>query len=293
MSNQEILSISNNYVDEDETIEIMLVDEGSNEEVKTYEEMLEERDIHENNSFLEEQTETRQYVLNILKYFDKSDLLQYYEKMFEENKLFEHSTNKYYTSIFESKPLFQKIGKNVEKRRKNMDDDIRKKIKTDFYKEIQKSLNEKLKYLNIKDSFAFTKSMKEDVSLDKCHKNLRMSLKEMLVSPPKQKPNDLQILENNSKILKQKEINKLDKILNKKIEELYNDYLESQNFQKSIKKLKEKKDGNYEYINKYIEVAKKVIKYYNSYDETTAKKSAKPKKHKMIAPNDLDQEIHK
>ena len=56
MSNQEILSNSNNYVDEDETNEIMLVDEGSSEEeVKTYEEMLEERDIPENNSFLEEQ----------------------------------------------------------------------------------------------------------------------------------------------------------------------------------------------------------------------------------------------
>jgi tRNA(Glu) U13 pseudouridine synthase TruD len=50
-------------------------------------------------------------------------------------------------------------------------------------------------------------------------------------------------------------------ILNKKIEEIYKEYLQSEEFKNSIKKLVE--EGNFfDYIKDYIEAAEQVVEYY-------------------------------
>ena len=54
----------------------------------------------------------------------------------------------------------------------------------------------------------------------------------------------------------------LENILNMKMKDIYKEYLSSDEFQKSIQKLRKRGYG-FEYIQKYYQVAHKVIDYYN------------------------------
>ena len=74
------------------------------------------------------------------------------------------------------------------------------------------------------------------------------------------------ISENNKSIillLENKKIYELENILSMKIVDLYNKYSKSNQFQESITELI--KEGNYfDYIKKYIEVAEKLVNYYQN-----------------------------
>ena len=50
-------------------------------------------------------------------------------------------------------------------------------------------------------------------------------------------------------------------LFSRKMKDLYNEYLDSRQFEESIKKLVEKGES-FDYISQYINVAKKVIDYY-------------------------------
>lgn len=176
------------------------------------------------------------------------------------------------TSIYsEKKQIFMNIGANIGKKRKFMKDMIRKRIKSDFYRVIRKNLNSKInsKVINLKKSFDFPQTMITNVSKNHCKKNLNMTLKEILkfyYKTDNQEINsiNLMISENNKSIillLENKKIYELEYIFSMKIVDLYNEYTKSNQFHESILELKN--EGNYfDYIKKYIEVAEKLVNYY-------------------------------
>jgi len=173
------------------------------------------------------------------------------------------------TSIYsKKKQIFMNIG---AKKRKFMKDMIRKRIKSDFYRVIRKNLNSKInsKDINLKKSFDFPQTMITNVSKNHCKKNLNMTLKEILkfyYKTDNQEINsiNLMISENNKSIillLENKKIYELENIFSMKIVDLYNEYSKSNQFQESIRELI--KEGNcLDYIKKYIEVAEKLVNYY-------------------------------
>ena len=176
------------------------------------------------------------------------------------------------TSIYsKKKQIFMNIGANIGKKRKFMKDKIRKRIKSDFYRVIRKNLNSKInsKVINLKKSFDFPQTMITNVSKNHCKKNLNMTLKEILIFYYKTNNQEinsinLMISENNKSIillLENKKIYELEYIFSMKIVDLYNEYSKSNQFQESIRELI--KEGNYfDYIKKYIEVAEKLVNYY-------------------------------
>ena len=178
------------------------------------------------------------------------------------------------TSIYsKKKQIFMNIGANIGKKRKFMKDKIRKRIKSDFYRVIRKNLNSKInsKDINLKKSFDFPQTMITNVSKNHCKKNLNMTLKEILIFYYKTNNQEinsinLMISENNKSIillLENKKIYELEYIFSMKIVDLYNEYSKSNQFQESIRELI--KEGNYfDYIKKYIEVAEKLVNYYQN-----------------------------
>ena len=169
------------------------------------------------------------------------------------------------------KQIFMNIGPNIGKKRKFMKDMIRKRIKSDFYRVIRKNLNSKInsKDINLKKSFDFPQTMITNVSKNHCKKNLKMTLKEILIfyyKTDNQEINsiNLMISKNNKSIillLENKKIYELENIFSMKIVDLYNEYSKSNQFQESISELI--KEGNcLDYIKKYIEVAEKLVNYY-------------------------------
>ena len=152
-----------------------------------------------------------------------------------------------------------------------MKDMIRKRIKSDFYRVIRKNLNSKInsKDINLKKSFDFPQTMITNVSKNHCKKNWNMTLKEILefyYKTDNQEINsiNLMISENNKSIillLENKKIYELENIFSMKIVDLYNEYSKSNQFQEWISELI--KEGNcLDYIKKYIEVAEKLVNYY-------------------------------
>ena len=211
---------------------------------------------------------------------NKEDLLQFQEKM--DNV----SINKYdYPSLYyQQNPIFKKLSytkeninenkhkiiegnifkitkkikynndKNdnyhVKDKRKYSNDMIRKKIKGHFYNAIIKQIQKQNPTVkeNIKSWFYFTKEQKDNTSIKECKTNFDLTLEDFMEKycVNKEKFNKLNI-------------NKM--IYNKKIKELYKEYLDSQQFEESIMKLKEEGEL-FDYIHQYINIANNIINYF-------------------------------
>ena len=196
----------------------------------------------------------------------------------EDFKLFENK-KKDYTSIYNKRPIFKKEGKNIFIRKKYRKDNMRKRIKSDLYKEIKKQLNNRLRKENIKDLlileklFDWPQSIITNVTKEENKKNLRKTLEQMLSNGGLEYKSDNyiknQIFENNTKIIniiRNNNINCFDKTFNVTMEETYYKYLKSDRFEESIEELI-KEGNNYEYIQNYIDVANDFLLYYNNYKE--------------------------
>ena len=109
----------------------------------------------------------------------------------------------------------------------------------------------------------------EDKELNK--KRMKMTLRELLLDESFKKSNnkkdkDSSNWDNNKKILdyldSTKDCAEIKNILEMKLKDIYNEYLKSDEFQKSIQELIQ--DGRYyDYIRNYIEVAKNFVDYYS------------------------------
>ena len=191
-----------------------------------------------------------------------------------------------YSSKYAKIPICNIFGKNLKIKRRYKRDLIRKRIKSRLFKVLKINLNGKIrikinKFISSKKLFELPQSMITNMAKDENKKLLGKKLKEILANEgykpkeiDKSKGKDKSKYDKNQKILialEKNEINELDEILEEKLEDIYKDYLNSDQFQNAIQELIQKGE-KYEYIHNYIETAKGFVNYYNSYDEQKSKK---------------------
>ena len=170
-------------------------------------------------------------------------------------------------STYDETFLRRKRSSKRKKRRENLDNMI-KKIKTGFLNSVLiKKLNEKLKYIGSRLYLEkFPKNFVSDINRQKNNQLLQMTLKEIFEKKELYKENELEKYCNNLKVIENEDIKdnaELKRILNKKYYEVFEEYVNSEEFQvKEIERLKEKKMAD-DYIQKYINVAKHYVEYFS------------------------------
>ena len=152
---------------------------------------------------------------------------------------------------------------------------IYKKIYTNIYRNIFKNLNKKIsESLGEKFGLKFcnlSQCIIANVAKSDNKKRMKMTLRELILDESFKKSNnkkdkDSSNWDNNKKILdyldSTKDCAEIKNILEMKLKDIYNEYLKSDEFQKSIQELIQ--DGRYyDYIRNYIEVAKNFVDYYS------------------------------
>jgi len=143
-----------------------------------------------------------------------------------------------------------------KKNRKGMKDNIIKKIKSRFFKSIKKILKEKIS-IRYKYNKSFQYLSQKFISNIKKENN-KSFWDETLIEffGEKLKSDNIAL-----KLLKE------DKIGEIKIKDLYNDYLNSQEFEESIPNIKNERNLDQKYINDYVNYSKKLINYFNGNED--------------------------
>ena len=178
----------------------------------------------------------------------------------------------------ESYSILVKEGEGMLKRkrfmkrrpRKENQDNIRKKIKRGFFNcALIKKLNEKLKSIGSRKYFRkFPQHFVSDVNKLRNKEIFGMTLGEIFCKKELYLPENKEGLNNylnNLKVIKSEEVEEnevFNKILNKTIRELYEEYLNSEEFKvEEINRLKEKKMKD-EYIERYISLARYLVAFF-------------------------------
>ena len=178
----------------------------------------------------------------------------------------------------ESYSILVKEGEGMLKRKRFMErrprkenqDNIRKKIKRGFFNcALIKKLNEKLKSIGSRKYFRkFPQHFVSDVNQLRNKVIFGMTLGEIFCKKELYLPENKEGLNNylnNLKVIKSEEVEEnevFNKILNKTIRELYEEYLNSEEFKvEEINRLKEKKMKD-EYIERYISLARYLIAFF-------------------------------
>ena len=154
----------------------------------------------------------------------------------------------------------------IKRRRENLDN-INKKIKTVFFnKYIYTKINEVLKNKQsklyfVKFPISFVNEIKKDTNRDLLNKTLL----QILLNKGIYNENDLNNYYHNLKVVENKEINEneeLMRILNKKYCELFEEYIDSKEF--NIDEIKRLKNNNMDniYIERYIYQTKNFINFF-------------------------------
>ena len=160
-------------------------------------------------------------------------------------------------------------GKRIRKRRRENQDNIRKKIKRGFINtSLIKNLNNILKSIGSRLSFEkFPQSFVSDV-IKKTNKIIIfLTLKEIFEKKELYNKKDLSYYYHNLKVLQNEQIQNnilMKKIFNMKYYELFEEYLNSEEFRiDEINRLK-KSGMNIDYINKYIKLSKNFIEFFSN-----------------------------
>ena len=159
----------------------------------------------------------------------------------------------------------------IKRRRENMDN-IHKKIKTAFFNNfIYNKINEKLKKKKSRLYFVkFPISFVNDVKRNTNKDIINLSLLEIISKKELYNENDLSNYYHNLKVIENKETlenEELNEILNKKYCELFEEYINSKEFNiDEINRLKNKNMDN-AYIKRYLYLAKNFIKYFENLDD--------------------------
>ena len=165
-----------------------------------------------------------------------------------------------------------------EKSRKEAADNIRKKIKSRFFKSLKncinqeiekKGINKKMEYLpqNFISNISKGKNQLNKLMLDKTLKELIIYSIGNISDTDKKKDKYEKNIDLLNYLDKEKDnnnnINKIYNIFQTKIKDLFNEYLKSEEFEQSIILLK--KEGNYsEYIKSYIYEADNFINFFSN-----------------------------
>ena len=168
--------------------------------------------------------------------------------------------------------------KKCEKQRKFKSDDIRKKIKVNFHKELKNIINRNLKNAGselllsfLPQSFSsniskklnhkyMTSTYEEILSLDFTKFQLKVRNLEIEQKQYIKNLNLLKYLEDNPQISKNSGFDSIKKM---KYRDLLKAYFESKEFESTITQLRNKKESD-EYINEYILLAKDYISYFTN-----------------------------
>ena len=191
-----------------------------------------------------------------------------------EFKLFNPNKNiKYLRSHYNKKYFYRVIiyiGKNIKRKRGSMRDNISKKIKVNFFKNIIASLNWKLRKKNInKDFQRLDQNYITDVTKTYNKYLFEKTLKEIIKEKPKVKDKENAKKKEDKWRQNIKLIEELEEsgdedfkhIFEMNMEELFNEYLDSKEFEESIYDLRRKK-FYFDYIQNYIQIAENLVNYY-------------------------------
>ena len=178
-------------------------------------------------------------------------------------------------NINSGKLFVTKFKKTKKSNRKDYSDNIRKKIKSGFHRVLKIVLNSKLKYAGSIFSFdSLPQVFISNISRKENRKVLNLTMEELLsknfcLGKKKIKPKIIEKYDNNLKVLKYLEENKeiskksnFNNIKNMKYYEVFNEYLNSKEFEKEILKLKKKENDIY--IRNYIRKAIHLIDFFNN-----------------------------
>ena len=214
---------------------------------------------------------------DLLKYYfnnkkeNKSNIVDYAKKRKIFNviqiKKFDMFNNKENASLSNENILRKnKVFPTIKRRRENQDN-IRKKLKTAFFnKFLYKKINQILK--NKQSKLYFTKfpiSFVNDIRKNNNKNIINKTLLEIMLNKELYKEKDLNNYYCNLKVLENKEtkeIQELKEILNKKFCELFDEYINSKEF--NIDEIKRLKNNNMDniYIERYIYQSKHFIEYF-------------------------------
>ena len=191
-----------------------------------------------------------------------------------EFKLFNPNKNlKNLQSHYEQKCFFcvkNNIEMSKKRKRGSMRDNISKKIKVNFFKNIIASLNWKLRKKNInKDFQRLDQNYITDVTKTYNKYLFEKTLKEIIKEKPKVKDKENAKKKEDKWRQNIKLIEELEEsgdedfkhIFEMNMEELFNEYLDSKEFEESIYDLRRKK-FYFDYIQNYIQIAENLVNYY-------------------------------
>ena len=166
---------------------------------------------------------------------------------------------------FEEKNKGNKFFIAKKKRRKEMNDNIRKKVKSNFFKSIKKKLEGRLQSghghatVNKQIKISFVQKFITDVTKKEKENQLMWEQNLYTILEKHLRINKNNILE----LLKNDEIGEI------LLKDLYNEYLNSQEFEDNIPY--NKKDATPSYINNYINKAKDLINYFTNNEKKEEK----------------------
>lgn len=163
-------------------------------------------------------------------------------------------------SYYLEQPIFKMVSKtkNIVKSRKYDNGNIYKKIRGRIFKLVIKKLKK-----NLKIEFVYAKISQNSKKIDN-KQYLNSTIEEVL-----------RTVEENIKVFEELEkANSLDEeskeILNSKVEDIYKEYFNSEEFQESLKDMKKKHYDDYIYL--YIQKCKNYFDYYNNEEEESDEK---------------------
>jgi hypothetical protein len=196
------------------------------------------------------------------------------EKVFIVNKIEDHiafipAKFREYYEKYKDDFIFKVMKEKIL--RKEKPDDIRKKIKSRFFKSLKNCINKELDKKGIELKFEYLpQNFISNISKEEIKLMLDKTLKEIINIYCIERNDEKS--EKNLNLLKylevQKEknndkINKIYKIFQTKIKDLFNEYIHSEEFEQSLVKLKE--EGNYfDYIKSYINEANNFINFFSN-----------------------------
>ena len=211
--------------------------------------------------------------INIVDAKDNFKIFKIYKD--EDYVLFEPENNMENYTKYNSTKLPFNTWKNKPSR-KEKPDEIRKKIKSRFFNSLKICINKLLESQLTQKKFEFLpQDFISDITKQVNKNMLEKTLEEVILEYKDEKDEKSEKKYKNNKdlltYLKKKEKNnvinnkkmRIYKIFNSTIKKLFNEYLTSKEFDKSLLKLKE--EGNYvEYIKDYIYNAKDFVNYFSN-----------------------------
>jgi hypothetical protein len=162
----------------------------------------------------------------------------------------------------------KRIRSKIKRRRREYHDNIRKKIKRNFFNKILvKKMNKELKKGGSRKYFAlFPQEIVADVTRKRNKKLLNMTLRQVITNSELYKSKSYNNFIHNINVLESLNDSKnniLENLLNSKYSELFDQYLKSDSFENDVNKLKQKEEKEI-YIERYEYLSKTWLEFFSN-----------------------------